>query len=90
LAAVRAEGGPRLRPTSCRQRPRRPGWVLKAIVGVLTEQGQPMRPKDIHAAVEVALGQSVATSSIKTALAANVSGDSRRFVRVAKGWYRLA
>ncbi len=90
LAAVRANGGPRRRPATCRQRPRRPGWVLKAIVGVLADQGEPMRPKDIHAAVEAALGKSVATSSIKTALIANASGPSRRLVRVAPGWYGLA
>ncbi len=30
LAAVRADGGPQRQPTTCRQRPRRPGWVLKA------------------------------------------------------------
>jgi hypothetical protein len=64
--------------------------VLKAIVGVLADQGEPMRPKDIHAAVEATLSQPVATSSIKTALAANVSGPSRRLVRVAPGRYGLA
>jgi hypothetical protein len=64
--------------------------VLKAIVHVLAEQGEPMRPKDIHAAVEAALGQSVATSSIKTALVANASGPSPRLVRVAPGRYVLA
>jgi hypothetical protein len=90
LAAVRASGGPRRRPTTCRQRPRRPGWVLKAIVQVLADQGEPMRPKDIHAAVEAALGQPVATSSIKTALVANASGSSPRLVRVAPGRYELA
>ncbi len=64
--------------------------MLKAIVGVLADQDEPMRPKDIHAAVEAALGQPVATSSIKTALAANASGPSRRLVRVAPGRYGLA
>jgi hypothetical protein len=63
--------------------------VLKAIVRVLADQGEPMRPKDIHAAVEAALGEPVATSSIKTALVANASGPSRRLVRVAQGRYEL-
>lgn len=49
-----------------------------------------MRAKDIRAAVEAALGEPVAASSIKTALVANASGPSRRLVRVAPGWYRLA
>jgi hypothetical protein len=64
--------------------------VLKAIVGVLADQGEPMRPKDIHAAVEAALGESVASSSIKTALVANALGSSPRLVRVAPGRYVLA
>jgi len=90
LETVRADGRPRRQPATCRQRPRRPGWVLKAIVQVLADRSDAMRVKDIHAAVEAMLGKPVAASSIKTALAANVSGESRRFVRVAKGWYALA
>lgn len=57
LAAIRADGGPRRQPATCRQRSRRPGWVLKAIVRVLADRGGPMRAKDIHAAVEAALGE---------------------------------
>lgn len=90
LAIVRASGGPRRQPTTCRQRPRRPGWVLKAIIGVLANHGEPMRPKDIGAAIETVLGEPVAASSIKTALIANASGPSRRLVRGAPGWYGLA
>ena len=56
LAAVRASGGPRRRAVACRQRPRRPGWVLKAVVQVLADQDEPMRAKDIHAAVEASQG----------------------------------
>ena len=89
LAAVRADGGPRRQPATCRQRPRRPGWVLKAIVQVLADRSEAMRVKDIHAAVEAMLGEAVAASSIKNALAGNISGESRRFVRVAKGRYVL-
>jgi hypothetical protein len=59
--------------------------VLKAIVRVLADRGEPMRAKDIHAAVEAALGEPVAASSVKTALIANASGSSRRLVRVAPG-----
>jgi|HubBroStandDraft_6_1064221.scaffolds.fasta_scaffold39936_3 hypothetical protein len=52
LAAMRASGGPRRQPVSRRQRPRRPGWVLEAIVQVLADRGEPVRAKDIHSAVE--------------------------------------
>jgi hypothetical protein len=90
LAAVRANGGSRLRRANCRQRPRRPGWVLKAIVQVLTDRGEPMRAKDIHAAVEALVGEPVVWSSVKDALASHASGSSRRFVRVARGRYVLA
>ncbi len=90
LAAVRAAGGPRRQPESRRQRPRRPGWVLKAVVQVLSDGGEPMRATDIHAAVEALVGEPVKWSSIRTALASNVSGSSRRFVRIARGRYTLA
>jgi hypothetical protein len=89
LAAVRASGEPRRQPVGCRQRSRRPGWVLKAVVQVLGDRSEPMRAKDIHAAVETSLGAPVAWSSVKAALAANVSGTSPRFVRVARGRYVL-
>jgi hypothetical protein len=81
LAAVRASGRPRRRAVACRQRSRRPGWVLKAVVQVLADQDESMRAKDIHTAVEASLGEPVAWSSIRGALAANVSGTSPRFVR---------
>ncbi len=90
LRAVRAGGEPQRQPTTCRQRPRRPGWVLPAIVEVLTDRKEPMRAKDIHAAVEAMVGGSVARSSVKDALASNVLGESPRFVRIARGRYTLA
>ncbi len=90
LAAVRAGGAPQRRPVSCRQRPCRPGWVLEAIVQVLADRGEPMRAKDIHAAVEALVGQPVPPPSIKGALAKNVAGSSARFIRVARGRYVLA
>jgi len=90
LAAVRISGGPRRRPVSCRRRPRRPGWMLKAVVWVLTDRSEPMHVRDIHAAVEALVGESVPLSSIKGGLAKNVGGSSPRFVRVAPGRYALA
>ncbi|MGH2852701.1 MAG: hypothetical protein ACRDLF_00710 [Solirubrobacteraceae bacterium] len=90
LAVVRAGGAARRQTASARQRPRRPGWVLQAVVRVLADRGEPMRAKDIHAAVETALGEPVAWSSIKGALADNVAGTAPRFVRIARGRYVLA
>jgi hypothetical protein len=75
---------------SSRQRPRRHGWVTKAAVTVLAEQDEPMRAKDIHAAVEALVGGPVAGSSVKQVLSSNVSGPSPRFVRIARGRYVLA
>ena len=89
LRAVRVSDEPRRQAATCRQRPRRPGWVLEAVVQVLADRGEPMRAKDIHAAVEASLGVPVAGSSVKAALAANVSGLSCRFVRIAQGRYTL-
>jgi HB1, ASXL, restriction endonuclease HTH domain len=63
--------------------------VLESIVRVLQERQEPMQARDIHAAVEAALGKAVSWSSVKNALTANASGPSARFVRVAKGRYRL-
>jgi hypothetical protein len=90
LAAVRASGAPLRQPVSRRQRPRRPGWVLKAIVRVLTDRAEPMHVQDIHAAVEALVGESVPSPSIRGALARDVKGSSARFVRVAPGRYVLA
>jgi hypothetical protein len=90
LAAVRVSGGPRRQPVSRRQRPRRPGWVLEATVQVLAGRGEPMDVKDIHAAVEALVGETVPPSSVKGGLAKNGAGSSVRFVRVARGRYLLA
>ncbi len=89
LAAVRASGGPRRQPVARRQRARRPGWVLKVVVEVLTDRREPMRARDIHAAVEGLVGEPVPRSSVKGALASDVAGSSGRLVRVARGRYML-
>jgi hypothetical protein len=90
LAEVRAGDGAVRTPVYRRQRPRRPGWVLKAVVQVLADREEPMRAKDIHAAVEASVGGPVSWSSIKGALADHASGSSRQFVRIARGRYVLA
>jgi hypothetical protein len=90
LAGVRVSGVPPRRTLAHRQRPRRPGWVIEAVAQVLADRGQPMRAKDIHAAVEAMLGEAVSWGSVKNALATNIAGPSRRFVRIARGRYVLA
>jgi hypothetical protein len=89
LAVVRTQGKVRER-RSCRQRPRRPGWVIKAIVKVLADREEPMHTKEIHAAVETLIGEPIGWSSVKSALALHVSGPSPLFVRIARGRYVLA
>jgi hypothetical protein len=69
---------------------RRPGWVLKAIVKVLADRGEPMRATEIHAAVEALIGEPIGWSSVKQALATHVGGPSPHFVRIARGRYMLA
>lgn len=69
---------------------RRVGWVVEAVVQVLTDRQEPMRAKEIHLAVEALLGKPVSWSSIKGALATNVSGPTPRFVRLARGRYGLS
>jgi hypothetical protein len=64
--------------------------VLKAVVQVLTDRDEPMRAKDIHAAVEALVGEAVPRSSVKGALASDAAGSSGRLVRVARGRYVLA
>jgi len=68
----------------CRQHPRQPGWVLKAVVQALGDRGGPMQAKEIHAAVKTSLRAPMGWTSVKAAPAANVSGASPRFVRVAR------
>jgi hypothetical protein len=67
----------------------RAGRIIEAIVRVLGDRQETMRAKEVHAAVELLLGEPVRWASVKAALAANVTGPSPRFVRVARGRYRL-
>ena len=90
LAQVRASGGKPRATLSRRQRPRRPGWVVDAVAQVLADRAEPMRARDIHAAVEALLGETVCWGSVKNALVNNISGPSHRFVRIARGRYVLA
>jgi HB1, ASXL, restriction endonuclease HTH domain len=79
---------PRARRSIAARHPRA-GRIIEAIVQVLTERQEPMQAKEVHAAVEVLLGEPVRWASVKAALAGNVAGPSPRFVRVARGRYGL-
>jgi len=54
-------------------------------VRVLADQEGPMRPMQVHAAVEALLGESVSPDSVSWALASDVRGPAPRFVWVGRG-----
>lgn len=89
LSAIRQRGDARREPKPQRLRKRRPGWMPTAVLTVLAERGEPMQVGEIRTAVEALVGEAVPKSSVKNALASNVGGSSSRFVRVARGRYRL-
>lgn len=91
LASARAQRRASVRPVrAVGTRHRRVGWVVEAVVQVMTERQEPMQANEVHVAVEALLGKALSRSSIKSALATNVGGRSPRFVRVAKGRYTLS
>ena len=90
LARLRTSDAPPRAITSQRHRARRPGWVQDAVVRVLADHEGPMRPTQVHAAVEALLGESVSPDSVSWALASDVRCPAPRFVRVARGRYVLA
>jgi hypothetical protein len=65
------------------------GLVPKAIMQTLSESAEPMRVRDIHAEVEVLIGQAVSPSAVKNWLARHTRGDQALFVRLGRGRYRL-
>jgi hypothetical protein len=85
LAKLREPGAPARTPVHRQQRAHRHGWVLEAVVQVLTNREEPMRAKDIHTAMETLLGEPVASSSVKMALTSNAALAFRREVSTADG-----
>ncbi len=86
LVKIAARKHPPARP-----KPRlRAGAVPAAIMRVLADSVEPMRMRDIHAEIERLLGQSVTRSAVKNYLANHCQGEQPRFVRLARGRYRLA
>jgi hypothetical protein len=74
---------------SQRQRARRPGWVIDAVVRVLANEGRPMRSTHVRAAIESLLGHSVSKDSVDSCLSKGARGKQPRFERVSYGCYRL-
>ena len=67
----------------------RQGRIISAIAQVLGDAGEPIHAREVHARVEMLLGEPVRWASVKATLAGNVQGPAARFVRVARGQYRL-
>ncbi len=67
---------------------RRPGVLTEVTEKVLAEA--PMRMYEIYSAAEALIGQPVPRSSVKNSLARLCKGEHPRFVRLARGRYRLA
>jgi hypothetical protein len=86
LEKLAAEGQPARSPKPLKRRERAP--VLDAVSAVLAEAEMPMRAREIHAAVEILRSEPVAWSSVKDCLASN-AGVEGRFIRIARGRYRL-
>jgi hypothetical protein len=74
---------------SKRQRDRRPGWVIDAVVRVLADEGRPMRSTHVRASIESLLGHSVSKDSVDSCLSKGARGKQPRFERVSYGCYRL-
>jgi hypothetical protein len=81
LAGLRASDAQPRAITSRRQRPRRPGLVLDAVVRAFGDRDGPMRLMEIHAAMERQLGQSVSTESVSWCLRMGTRGLDPRFIR---------
>ena len=82
-------GAKRVREPAHHHRLRRPwGEMTKAITTVLGSADE-LRGRDVHAAVELLLGQPVSLSSVKNCLATNSRGADAPFERLGWGRYRL-
>jgi hypothetical protein len=65
------------------------GQINEFVTRIL--QGEPagLRVREIHARVELLLSEPVSRSSVKNSLCRLSQGRSARFVRIARGRYRL-
>jgi|SRR5271166_691029 len=51
----------------------RQGRLIKAITRVLSEEGEPMQAREVHAQVETLVGEPVRWASVKATLAGNLT-----------------
>ena len=65
------------------------GSVRDAVIHVLTVEPLGLRARDVHARVELLLGERVSRSSVKSMLALRCQGDNKLFTRIGRGYYRL-
>ena len=61
--------------------------MLEAVTEVLRLANEPMRARDVRAAVETALGAAIPASSVREALSMHAREGDLRFRRVAFGLY---
>ena len=76
-------------PTSRKRNQPRQGRIIDAVTRVLGDHRQPLQAREVHARVEMLLGEPVRWPSVKATLAGNVHGAAPRFVRVARGRYAI-
>lgn len=65
------------------------GVVQAAVVKVLAAADRPMCLAEVRTAVDALLGHPVSKDSVSWCLSTGARGDEPRFVRVARGCYRL-
>ena len=70
--------------------PHTPTPVLATIIRVLDLAETPMHAREVHAAAERLVGAPLLWTSVKAALAGNVSGREPRFRRIRRGVYAIA
>lgn len=75
-------------PSAKRPRPRS-GAIQKAVVEALSATTEPMRIRDLQAAVERLLSMRVSKSTVNSCLSVGAGGANPRFERVSPGRYRL-
>jgi hypothetical protein len=68
---------------------RRFGQVSEAAARVLQNEPAGLRVRDVHARVELLLGEPVSWGSVKSALNRLSKGSDPRFVQIYRGRYRL-
>jgi hypothetical protein len=66
------------------------GAIQAAALDVLGAAQAPMRPREVHAAVEQRLGQSVSSDTIGSYLSVAARSDALPVVRTGPGLYALA